>query len=142
MVHRKILKKEAFPQFTVMKKFLKFWFQQDGAKAHMADLTLDLVETHFKKRVISNCFPLKKKRAGAGHHTAQSQSFVLFLLGLCKGPVLCKQTDNDFGSAKKISPIFSTHFERIWAFSCWLPRTSGGVWSELWRGRVDTSKIL
>ncbi len=54
-----------------MKKFSKFWFQQDGAKEHTADLTLDLVETHFKKRVISNRFPLKKKRgAGAGYHTA------------------------------------------------------------------------
>ncbi len=60
-VYRKILKKEAFLQFTTMKKFLKFWFQQDGAKAHTADLTLDLVETHFKKRVISNRFPLKKR---------------------------------------------------------------------------------
>ncbi len=26
-VYRKILKKEAFPQFTAMKKFSKFWFQ-------------------------------------------------------------------------------------------------------------------
>ncbi len=60
LVYRKILKKEAFPQFTAMKKFLKFWFQQDGAKAHTTDLTLDLVETNFKKRVISNNFPLKK----------------------------------------------------------------------------------
>ncbi len=39
-VYRKILKKEAFPQFTAMKKFSKFWFQQDGAKAHMADQIL------------------------------------------------------------------------------------------------------
>ncbi len=60
-VYRKILKKEAFLRFTVMKKFSKFWFQQNGAKAHTADLTLDLVETHFKKRVILNHFPLKKK---------------------------------------------------------------------------------
>ncbi len=60
-VYWKILKKETFPQFTVMKKFSKFWFQQDGAKAHTANLTLDLVETHFKKRIILNCFPLKKK---------------------------------------------------------------------------------
>ncbi len=29
LVHRKILKKEVFPQFTAMKQFLKFWFQQD-----------------------------------------------------------------------------------------------------------------
>ncbi len=35
----------------------------------MPHVTLDLVETHFKKRFISNCFPLKKKGAGAGHHT-------------------------------------------------------------------------
>ncbi len=60
-VYWKILKKEASPQLTLMKKFSKFWFQRDGAKAHMVDLTLDLVETHFKKRVISNHFPLKKK---------------------------------------------------------------------------------
>ncbi len=53
-----------------MKKFSKFQFQQDGAKAHTADLTLDLVETHFKKRVILNHFPLKKKGAAAGCHTA------------------------------------------------------------------------
>ncbi len=33
-VYWKILKKKAFDQFTVMKKFLKFWFQLDGAKAH------------------------------------------------------------------------------------------------------------
>ncbi len=31
--------KEAFPQFTAMKTFSKFWFQQDGGKAHTADLT-------------------------------------------------------------------------------------------------------
>ncbi len=31
----------------------------------------------------------------------RSQSFVLIPLRLCKGPVLRKQTDNDFGSAKK-----------------------------------------
>ncbi len=60
-VYWNILKKEAFPQFTAMKKFLKFWFQQDGAKAHTADLTLDLVENHFKKHVISDHFPLKKR---------------------------------------------------------------------------------
>ncbi len=70
-VYQKILKKEAFPKFTVMKKFSKFWFRQDGAaKAHTADLTLDLVETHFKKRVISNRFLLKTKGAGAGCRTA------------------------------------------------------------------------
>ncbi len=68
-VYRKILKKKAFPQFTVMKKFSKFWFQQDGAKAHTADVTLHLIETHFKKRVLSNHFSLKKKGAGAGCHT-------------------------------------------------------------------------
>ncbi len=60
-VYRKILKKMAFLKFMEMKKISKFWFQQDAAKAHTADLTLDLVETHFKKRVISNCFPLKKR---------------------------------------------------------------------------------
>ncbi len=64
-VCQKVLEKEAFPQFMAMKKFLKFWFQQDGAKACMVDLTLDLVETHFKKRNISNRFSLKKKGAGA-----------------------------------------------------------------------------
>ncbi len=74
-VYRKILKKEAFPQFTAMKKCLKFWFQQNGAKAHTADLTLDLVETHFKKRDILNHFPLKKKGAGAGCHTASISVF-------------------------------------------------------------------
>ncbi len=60
-VYWKILKKETFSQFTAIKNFLKFWFQQDGAKAHTADLTLDLVEIHFKQHVISNRFPLKKK---------------------------------------------------------------------------------
>ncbi len=60
-VYQKILKKEVFPHFTVMKKFSKFWFQQDGAKSHTADLTLDSVEIHFTKRVISNRFPLKKR---------------------------------------------------------------------------------
>ncbi len=69
-VYRKILKKENFPQFTAMKKFSKFWFQQDRDKAHPADLTLDLVETHFKKCVISNRFPLKKRGARAGRCTA------------------------------------------------------------------------
>ncbi len=106
-VYRKILKKEAFPQFKALKNFSKFWFQQDGAKAHTVDLTLDLVETHFKKRVISNHFPLKKKRgAEVGRRTPQSQSFGLFPLGLYKGPVLGKQTDNDFGSAKKYHQHF------------------------------------
>ncbi len=72
-VYQKILKKEAIPQFTTLKTFLKFCFQQDGAEAHTTDLTLDLVETRFKKRVISNHFPLKKKRgAGAGHCTSRS----------------------------------------------------------------------
>ncbi len=60
-VYRKILKEEAFPQFTGMKIFSKFWSQQDGRKAHTADQTSDLVETHFKKHVISKHFPLKKK---------------------------------------------------------------------------------
>ncbi len=59
-VYRKILKKEVFLQFTAMKKFLKFWFQQDEATAHTAYLTLDLIETHFKKCVISNVFRSKK----------------------------------------------------------------------------------
>ncbi len=39
LVYRKIRKKEAFPQFTAMKKFSKFLFQHDGAEAHTADLT-------------------------------------------------------------------------------------------------------
>ncbi len=52
-VYRKILKNEAFPQFTAMKKFSKFLFQQDGAKAHTADLTLDLVETKIFKIFVS-----------------------------------------------------------------------------------------
>ncbi len=89
-----------------MKNFSKSWFQQDGAKVHMADLTLDLVETLLKKRVISNRFPFKKRRAGAGHLTARSQSFGLFPLGLCRGPVLHKQTDNNFGCAKKYQRYF------------------------------------
>ncbi len=71
-VYRKILKKRPFPQLAAMKKFSKFWVQQDGTKAHTADLTLDLVETHFMKRVISNYFPLKKRGTGAGCHTARS----------------------------------------------------------------------
>ncbi len=70
LVYRKTLKEEAFSQFIALKKFLKFWFQQDGAKAHTADLTLHLVETHFKKRVITNRFPLKKRGAEVGRHTA------------------------------------------------------------------------
>ncbi len=36
----------------------------------------------------------------------RSQSFGLFLLGLCKGLVLYKQTDNDFGSVKKYHLYF------------------------------------
>ncbi len=68
--NQKILKKDAFLQFMAMKNFLKLWFQQDGAKAHTVDLTLDLVETYFKKCVISNCFPLKKRGAGARRRTA------------------------------------------------------------------------
>ncbi len=84
-----------------MKKFSKFWFQQDGAKAHTADVTLNLVETRFKKCVISSHFPLKKMGSGAGRCAARSQSFGLFPLGLCKGPVLHKQTKKDFGSVKK-----------------------------------------
>ncbi len=68
-VYRKILKKEAFPQFTGKKKFSKFWFQQKGAKAHTADLTLDLVDSlqeahHFEP------FSTQKKGAGAGRCTA------------------------------------------------------------------------
>ncbi len=90
-VYRKILKKEVHPQFKAMKTFLKFWFQQDGPKAHTADLTMDLVETRFKKRVISNRFPLKKKGLELAEVQPPSQSFVLFPLGLCKGPVLRKQ---------------------------------------------------
>ncbi len=101
LVYRKILKKEAFPQLTVMKRFSKFWFQQDGAKTHTADLTLDLVETYFKKR-----FHSKKWGTGAGRCTAWSQSFVLFPLGLCKGPVLRKQPENGFGSAEKYHQYF------------------------------------
>ncbi len=34
----KILKKKVFLQFTVMKIFSRFWFQQDGAKAHTVGL--------------------------------------------------------------------------------------------------------
>ncbi len=85
LVYWEILKNKTFPQFTAMKKFLKFWFQQDGAKAYTADLTLNLVETHFKKRVILNRFPLKKK---GGLELAavqtQSQSFRHFLWGYVK----------------------------------------------------------
>ncbi len=42
-VYRKILKKGAFPQFTAMETFSKFWFQHGGAKAPTTDLTLDLL---------------------------------------------------------------------------------------------------
>ncbi len=105
-VYRKILKKEAFHQFTTMKKFSKFWFQQDVAKVHTADLTLDLFETHFKKCVISNRFPLKKKGTGAGRSTAPISFLWTISTGLCKGPLLHKQTDNDFGSAKKYHRYF------------------------------------
>ncbi len=76
--------KRGLPQFTTMKKFSKFWFQQDGAEAHTADLTLDLVEIHFKKRLISKRFLLKKRVAGSGCCTAQSQFFGLLPLGYVK----------------------------------------------------------
>ncbi len=59
-VYRKILKRGP-PSVHGDEKFSKFWFQQDGAEANTADPNLDLVENHFKKRVISNCFLLKKK---------------------------------------------------------------------------------
>ncbi len=111
-VYRKILKKKAFPQFTTMKKFLKFRFEQDGAKAHTADLTLDLVETHFKKHIISNHFSLKKKGLELAAVQPQSQSFELFPLGLCKASMLCKQTDNDFDSAKKYDLYFRLAWRR------------------------------
>ncbi len=51
-------------------------------------------------------FRSKKRGAGAGCRTAQSQSFGLFPLGICKEPVLCKQTDNDLGSVKKYHRYF------------------------------------
>ncbi len=105
-VYWKILKEEAFSQFTAMKNFLKFWFQQDGAKAHTADLTLDLVKTHFEKRVILNHFPLKKRGLELAAVQPRSQSFGLFPLLLCNGLVLRKETDNDFGSAKKYHRYF------------------------------------
>ncbi len=105
-VYRQILKKEPFAQFTVIKKFLKFWFQWDGSKAHTADLTLDFVETHFKKRVISNSLPLKKGELELAAIQPRSQFFRLFLLRLCKRPVLRIQTDNNFGCTKKYRRYF------------------------------------
>ncbi len=51
-------------------------------------------------------FHSKKRGAGAGRHTARSQSFGLFPLGLRKGPVLRKQTDNDFSSVEKYYQYF------------------------------------
>ncbi len=70
-VYWKILKKTLpAPHFMVMKKFSKFWFLRDGAKAHTADLTLDLVETRYKKCVISNRFPLQKRGLGTGCRTS------------------------------------------------------------------------
>ncbi len=116
-VYQKILKKEAFSQFMAMKTFLKFWFQQDGAKAHTTDLTLDLIEIHFKKSVGLNHFPLKKKETGAGCCIVPISVLWTISSGLCKGPVLRKQTDNDFGSAKNITDIFNSLQEDPGIFS-------------------------
>ncbi len=89
---------------TAMKKFSKFWFQQDGAKAHTADLTLDLVETHFKKRVISNCFLLKKKVGWSWlPYSLDLSPLDNFLRGYVKD--LC-YANNNFGSAKKYHRYF------------------------------------
>ncbi len=135
-VYRKILKKEAFPQFTGMNKFSKFWFQQDGPKAHTSKLTLDLVKTHFKKRVISNCFLLKKKdRLSYSPHLSPLD---YFLWGYVKDRCYANRPTKILARQKNITDIF----EKIGTWSHWLPGTSGGFWSELWKGRVDTSKML
>ncbi len=51
-------------------------------------------------------FSAKKRGLELAAVQPQSQSFGLFSLGLCKGPVLRKQTNNDFGSAKKYHRYF------------------------------------
>ncbi len=117
-VYRKILKKEAFSEFTAMKKFSKFWFQQDGAKAHTADLTLDLVETHFKKHVISNHFPLKKK----GDWSWPPYSFDLspldyFLQGYGKDRCYANRLTTISALRKNITDIFDSLREDPGIFS-------------------------
>ncbi len=126
--------KRSLPQFTVMKKFSKFWFQPDGIKAHTADLTLDLVETHFKKRVILNHFPLKKRGLELAAIQPDLSPLDYFLWGYVRDQ--CYANRLSMISALRKNIIFLTRFEWIRAFSGWLPGTSGGVWRELWRGRV------
>ncbi len=70
-------------------------------------------------------FHKKKKGAGAGHCTAPISVLWTISSGLYKGPKLRKQTNKRFWLCEKISPIFLTCFERIRAFSRWLP---GTIW--------------
>ncbi len=51
-------------------------------------------------------FHFKKRGLELATVQPRFQYFGLFPLGLCKGPVLRKQTDNDFGSAKKYYRYF------------------------------------
>ncbi len=69
-----------------------FWNFGFNRRAHTTDLTLDLVEALFKKRIISNRFLLIKK--GGWSWPPYSPSLVLWTIssGLCKGPALRKQT--------------------------------------------------
>ncbi len=116
-VYRKILKKEAFPQFTTMKKFSKFQFQQDGAKVHTADLTLDLVETHFKKCVISNCFPLKKGGWSWPPYSLDLSPLAYFLWGYVKDRCYANRPTKISALRKNITDIFNSLREDPGIFS-------------------------
>ncbi len=115
-VYWKILNKEALTQFTAMKKFSKFCFQQDGAKAHTFDLTLDLVETHFKKRVISNRFSLKKRGLELVVVQPQFQSFGLFPLGYVKNQCYANRPTMISALQKNITDIFGSLREDVGIF--------------------------
>ncbi len=116
-VYRKILKIEAFPQFTAMKKFSKFWFQRDGAKAHTADLTLALVETHFKKRVISNRFALKKRGWSWLPYSPDLSPLDYFLWNYVKDRCYANRPTTISALRKNITDIFDSLREDSGIFS-------------------------
>ncbi len=70
--YQKLLNKQVIPKMRKRRDCKRIIFQQDGAKVHTANETLDLLRRIFSKHVISNRYPPCFSRDGFGRHIAQT----------------------------------------------------------------------
>ncbi len=102
----KYWKKRHSPSSWRWKIFWNFGFNRMGIRPTRLIWPWIWLKLTSRSTSFQTVFHSKKRGAGAGRRTAQISDLWTISLGLCKGPVLRKQTNNDFGSVKKYYRYF------------------------------------